>query len=50
MVRPSTKDAMFTLVAGVWDDIPQNTIETLINSMPDRMRAVIKARGGATSW
>lgn len=33
-----------------WEQIPQEVVAALIQSMPDRMRAVIQARGGNTRF
>lgn len=33
-----------------WDAIPVEYCQTLISSMPDRIKAVIKARGGSTDY
>ncbi|RVE48620.1 hypothetical protein evm_006691 [Chilo suppressalis] len=39
-----------TAIEEEWEMIPQNFIERLINSMPNRMRAVVDAHGGNTRY
>lgn len=38
------------VVLAEWQNIPQETIQNLIRSMPRRMEAVIRARGGPTRY
>ena len=33
-----------------WDNIPQEVVQNLIASMPERMQCVIRARGGNTRY
>lgn len=47
---PRNAQELRNLLLQVWEDIPQNTITNLIESMPRRMRAVINARGGNTRY
>ncbi len=37
-------------VKNEWWSIPQETIQNLIDSMPARVEAVIKAKGGPTKY
>jgi hypothetical protein len=34
----------------VWNEIPQSTLDKLIDSMPRRCAAVIKSKGGPTKY
>lgn len=47
---PQTTQELKNVILEEWEDIPQHVITTLINSMPNRMRAVINALGGNTSY
>ncbi|KAF2884207.1 hypothetical protein ILUMI_21989 [Ignelater luminosus] len=38
------------VVLAEWENIPQETIHNLIDSMPTRMEAVIRVRGGSTRY
>lgn len=48
--RPQNIDEMWTAVNLAWEDIPQESIQKLISTMPNRMEAVIAAKGGSTRW
>jgi transposase len=43
-------DTIQQAVREAWDAVSQDTVERIIRSLPDRMRAVISARGGHTQW
>lgn len=45
-----TMQELKTAIEEEWEMIPQNFIERLINSMPNRMRAVVDAYGGNTRY
>lgn len=45
-----TMQELRTAIEQEWEMIPQNFIERLINSMPNRMRAVVDAHGGNTRY
>lgn len=47
---PQTLQELKTAIEEEWENIPQHVILTLINSMPNRMNAVINALGGNTSY
>ena len=47
---PSTTKDLGDLLLTLWTTIPLNTIRTLIHSMPRRMRAVIRVKGGAINY
>lgn len=46
----SRPDDLFRAVNNIWNSLPQNLIQTLIESMPRRCRAVIDAKGFATKY
>jgi len=43
-------EALETVVVDCWTEIPEETLRGLIQSMPERIREVIKNKGGATSF
>lgn len=45
-----TKPAVFAEVKKVWDEISPQVVANLVASMPDRLKAVIEARGGNTKY
>lgn len=47
---PASIPELTVAVEEEWRNIPQETISNLIQSMPNRMRAVIRARGGHTCY
>lgn len=47
---PETLSQLQNAIQEEWDNIPQHVIVTLIRSMKNRMEAVIRARGGNTSY
>lgn len=47
---PTTLQELQDAVVVEWDNIPQETVVTLIRSMRERMEAVIRARGGNTRF
>ena len=48
--QPKNADDMWTKFEQVWNAIPTNFCEKLIDSMPKRVKALIKARGGHTKY
>lgn len=48
--RPTSKKDLLKICKEEWDRVPHETILSLINSMPRRCEAVIKARGGPTKY
>lgn len=44
--RPTTQEGLFAAAEEIWASIPQEKIDRLINSMPDRIEACISANGG----
>lgn len=48
--QPTTKDELFRALSDAWDDISQSYFEHLVDSMPRRMKAVIKTRGFPTKY
>lgn len=47
---PQTLTELRNAALAAWEDIPQVVIRNVIQSMPDRMQAVIRARGGNTRY
>ena len=39
-----------TTVKHIWDSLPSDTISSLYESMPDRLREVIKMKGDKTKF
>ena len=48
--KPSNLAQLERMVQKVWKAIPNSMIETLVDSMPDRVNAVIAAEGGPTKY
>jgi hypothetical protein len=47
---PEDEKSMWRLVQRAWDHVRMEFLDKLLDSMPDRMQAVIDAKGGATRW
>ena len=48
--KASSLDHLFELVKQVWAEVDVNYLQTLVDSMPRRCAAVIKAKGWATKY
>lgn len=49
--KPSNKNELKEVKRKVWNnEISIDYLETLVKSMPQRLKAVIKAKGGATKY
>ena len=48
--RPTNNDEMKLALEAGWRAIPNEKMESLVASMPERIKAVIDARGGSTRW
>lgn len=48
--KATSLDDLYTKLAEVWYEIPPEVCENLVDSMPRRIEALIKARGGATKY
>lgn len=46
----ANKDALYEALTNEWEKIPLNRLEKLVDSMPARCEAVIKAKGYATKY
>lgn len=46
----SNKNVLFETLKNEWDKIPISRLQKLIDSMPERCKAVIKAKGYATKY
>lgn len=47
---PQTLNELRNAALDAWEAIPQAAVKNIIQSMPDRMQAVIRARGGCTRY
>ena len=47
---PTSVSNFFERVSEEWNKIDQNLCKSLIESMPDRIQAVIKSKGGQTKY
>jgi hypothetical protein len=45
-----SKDRFFPAIQEAWSKVPQDKIQALVDSMPERIQAVIEAKGGSTRW
>jgi len=48
--KPSNKQEMMDTIKTVWEEVSFEQLQNLIESMPNRMKVVISARGGSTRW
>lgn len=48
--RPSSLDNLFEVAKREWENVSVESLQTLINSMPDRIQAVIEAKGHSTKY
>ena len=48
--KPSNVAQLERMVQKIWKAIPNSAIEKLVDSMPDRVNAVIAAEGGPTKY
>jgi hypothetical protein len=48
--RPHDKEEMIQQIEVVWNEVCLQQLQALIANMPDRMRAIIRAKGGSTKW
>lgn len=46
----SSPQELMNAVIQAWEQIPQDTVANLINSLPERVKCVINARGGSTRY
>ena len=46
----NTEDELFEVLKGGWEALSADYIESLVDSMPSRCRAVIEARGYGTKY
>jgi transposase len=45
--KPTSEDDLFNKIKHVWDNIPSDTLNKLIDRMPRVCKAVIAAKGGS---
>ena len=48
--RFKTFDELFAVLEQKWSEVPESYLQILVESMPRRLDAVIKARGGTTKY
>ena len=48
--RPSNLEELFEHVQQEWAKLDKELLRTLVRSMPNRIKAVIKNKGGATKY
>ena len=48
--RPTNKNELFDLIKREWEALPVDLLKTLVHSMPRRIAAVIKNKGGHTKY
>ena len=48
--RVHSQDQLWEAIQKIWVEMDDEFLTTLINSMPDRIEDVIKAKGGYTRW
>ena len=48
--RPHSEDELWEALSEEWERIDQNTLDRLIDSMPERVAEVAKANGAHTKW
>ena len=48
--RPHTEEQLWMAIEEEWEAIAQITIDRLLDSMSNRVTAVISANGGHTKW
>lgn len=48
--KPSSLDNLFDVAKAEWKKLSVETLHTLIDSMPDRIQAVLKAKGNSTKY
>jgi len=46
----TSKEALWEAIEAEWEATPKSFLENLIDSMPNRIEAVIKAKGGPTKY
>ena len=48
--RPSNLDELFEFIKEEWQKLPKQFLQKLVNSMPRRIRQVIRNGGGSTTY
>ncbi|KAH9442507.1 hypothetical protein Pst134EB_033186 [Puccinia striiformis f. sp. tritici] len=48
--QPKSLDEMKEAIQQAWDDLPEQHLGSLLNSMPNRMRLVVEAGGGPIKY
>ena len=50
LLEASNLDQLFDFVKEEWEKLPKDFFQKLVDSMPRRIRAVIRNHGGSTSY
>lgn len=48
--RPTQRQDVVRTVMGIWSSIRGEVLQQLVDTMPQRLRCVIRANGGPTHW
>lgn len=48
--KPTSKNDLFAVLIEEWTKIPQDTIDSLISTMPRRVKSLIQSKGGSTKY
>ena len=48
--KATSKDNLFDKITQIWNTIPMETLQKLVESMPERIQAVIAAKGAHTKY
>jgi hypothetical protein len=48
--QPTSKDALFEAAQQIWDEMPQEVIDNIVDSMGKRISDVFAAKGGPTKY
>ena len=50
LYQPKSVPKMQQAIQQAWEDFPTSILDHLVKLMPDRMAAIIEAKGGSTWW
>ena len=48
--KPKTEDQLFDRLRNEWNELDPDFLQRYVDSMPDRIEAVIASKGGSTAW
>ena len=46
----TSQDRLWDVLSQCWNNIEQSTLQKLVKSMPKRVQAILKAKGGHTKY